>query len=86
MITVTYNEDTLDEHDIFLNDSVEDANTSFLCVSDNSPLSFNIDFTNGSPLVKDYAHYNCNTCNMCFGPIPLKQKHLTAVFILPQLT
>ena len=61
---MTCNDDTLDEHDLFLNNSVEDANTSFLSELDDSPSSLNIDFANGSPLVKDnfhVAHYNINS-------------------------
>ena len=54
----------LDEHDAFLEDSLIDADTSFLSEPDNSPQSCNIDFSNGSPLNKanfHVAHYNINS-------------------------
>ena len=56
--------DTINEHDLFLENSIEDADTSFLSEPDDSPLSCNIDFAHGSPLSKDdfhIAHFNINS-------------------------
>ena len=58
------NNETINEHDLFLESRLEDADTSFLSEPDNSPLSCNIDYSNGSPLTEDdfhVAHYNVNS-------------------------
>ena len=77
MNTMIQNNETIDEHDLFLESSLEDADTSFLSEPDNSPLSCNIDYSNGSPLNEDdfhVAHYNVNsiTKTPLIQPMPLK--------------
>ena len=61
---MTFNCDLIDEHDALLDDSLIDANTSFLSEPDYSPQSLNIDYSNGSPLMKEnfhVVHYNINS-------------------------
>ena len=59
-----HNYDIYDEHDILLENSIDDADTSFLSEPDIAPQSYNIDLSNGSPLVKEdfhVVHYNINS-------------------------
>ena len=56
--------DVDNEHDVFLENSMEDADNSFLSEFDDLPKSCNVDFSNGSPLNKDdfhVVHYNINS-------------------------
>ena len=56
--------DCLEEHDILLEDSIVDADTSFLSEPDITPKSCNFNFSNGSPLNSDdfhVVHYNINS-------------------------
>ena len=58
------NDEIFDEHDLFLDKRIEDADASFLSEPDDAPLSCNIDFVNGSPLSKDdfhIVHFNINS-------------------------
>ena len=61
---MTFNNNFIDDHDELLENSVVDADTSFLSEPDNSPNSYSIDYSNGSPLCKDdfhVVHYNINS-------------------------
>ena len=56
--------DYFDEHDILLENSIVDADTSFMSEPDIAPQSCNIDLSNGFPLMKDdfhVVHYNINS-------------------------
>ena len=61
---MSFTYEVLDEHDMLLENSIVDADTSFLSEPDISPQSCNIDFSNGSPLISDdfhVVHYNINS-------------------------
>ena len=60
---MTFNYNSIEEYDVMLEDII-DADTSFMSEPDISPNSCNIDFSNGSPLLKEnfhVVHYNINS-------------------------
>ena len=61
---MSLNYEVLEEHDMLLENSIVDADTSFMSEPDISPQSCNIDFSNGSPLRSEnfhVVHYNINS-------------------------